>query len=60
MSGLALLVHDDLATLATARRALAAEGWAVVLATSASDAVITFSQHHPPLATCQGDLMADS
>lgn len=49
MSGPLLLVHDDLATIAAVRRVLSAEGYEVVLATSAADAIISFGQRTPAL-----------
>ncbi|MBX7114244.1 MAG: hypothetical protein K1X64_07895 [Myxococcaceae bacterium] len=49
MAGPILLVHDDLATIATARRLLGREGYEVVLASSAADAVIAFGHHLPSL-----------
>ena len=47
MAGQILLVHDDIATIATVRRLLAREGYDVVLATSAADALIAFGHHLP-------------
>lgn len=44
-----LLVHDDIAAIAAVRRLLAREGYEVVLATSAADAVIAFGHHLPSL-----------
>ena len=49
MAGPVLLVHDDLEVIAAIRRLLAREGYEVVLATSAADAVIAFG-HHLPIA----------
>lgn len=49
MAGPILLVHDDLATIATARRLLGREGYEVILASSAADAVIAFGHHLPSL-----------
>ncbi|MFY0564861.1 hypothetical protein ACN28E_13475 [Archangium lansingense] len=44
-----LLVHDDIATIATVRRLLAREGYEVILATSVADALIAFGHHLPVL-----------
>jgi CheY-like chemotaxis protein len=44
-----LLVHDDIATIATVRRLLAREGHEVILATSVADALIAFGHHLPAL-----------
>ena len=44
-----LLVHDDIATIATVRRLLAREGYEVILATSVADALIAFGHHLPAL-----------
>jgi hypothetical protein len=44
-----LLVHDDIATIATVRRLLAREGYEVILATSVADALIGFGHHLPVL-----------
>ncbi|AKJ01255.1 hypothetical protein ATI61_11443 [Archangium gephyra] len=44
-----LLVHDDIATIATVRRLLAREGYEVILATSVADALIAFGHHLPTL-----------
>src|SRR5437868_7001712 len=49
MAAPVLLVHDDLQTIAALRRILAREGYEVVLATSAADAVIAFGHHLPGL-----------
>src|SRR3954471_16693412 len=49
MAAPVLLVHDDLHVIATLRRLLAREGYEVVLATSAADAVIAFGHHLPGL-----------
>ncbi len=49
MAGPVLLVHDDIATIAAIRRLLAREGYEIVLATSAADAVIGFGHHLPAL-----------
>src|SRR5438093_832016 len=42
MAAPVLLVHDDIAAIAAVRRLLAREGYEVVLATSAADAVSAF------------------
>lgn len=47
MSGPVLLVHDDLAVIAAIKRLLARDGYEVVLATSAADAVIAYGHHLP-------------
>jgi hypothetical protein len=44
-----LLVHDDIATIAAVRRLLTREGYEVILATSAADALIGFGHHQPVL-----------
>ncbi len=44
-----LLVDDDLSTIASVKRALTRDGFEVVLATSAADAVIAFGHHLPAL-----------
>lgn len=44
-----LLVDDDLGTIAAVKRALTRDGFEVVLATSAADAVIAFGHHLPAL-----------
>ncbi|MET0403229.1 MAG: hypothetical protein ABW123_12535, partial [Cystobacter sp.] len=44
-----LLVHDDIAIIATVRRLLAREGYEVILATSVADALIAFGHHLPAL-----------
>ncbi|WP_434387882.1 hypothetical protein [Melittangium boletus] len=44
-----LLVHDDIATIASVRRLLAREGYEVILATSVADALIGFGHHLPVL-----------
>lgn len=49
MPGHVLLVHDDIATIASARRVLVAEGLEVTLATSSADAIIAFGQRPPAL-----------
>jgi hypothetical protein len=48
-----LLVADDLSTIAAVKRVLAREGYEVVLATSAADAVIGFGYHLPGLVLVQ-------
>jgi hypothetical protein len=49
MAGPILLVHDDIAAIASVRRLLTRAGHEVVLATSASDALIAFGHHLPAL-----------
>lgn len=49
MAAPVLLVHDDLATIASARRLLVRAGFEVILATSAADALIAFGHHLPGL-----------
>ncbi|MBM7118542.1 response regulator receiver protein [Archangium primigenium] len=44
-----LLVHDDIAIIASVRRLLAREGYEVILATSVADALIGFGHHLPVL-----------
>jgi len=44
-----LLVHDDIATIASVRRLLTREGYEVILATSVADALIGFGHHLPVL-----------
>ncbi len=44
-----LLVHDDIAVIASVRRLLAREGYEVILATSVADALIAFGHHLPAL-----------
>lgn len=48
-----LLVADDLSTIAAVKRALAREGYEVILATSAADAVIAWGHHLPGLLLLQ-------
>ncbi|MBN1205854.1 MAG: hypothetical protein JXB05_13130, partial [Myxococcaceae bacterium] len=49
MAAPVLLVHDDIATIATVRRLLSREGYEVILATSVADALIAFGHHLPAL-----------
>ena len=49
MAAPVLLVHDDIATIASVRRLLAREGFEVILATSAADAIIAFGHYLPGL-----------
>ncbi|MBX5482446.1 MAG: hypothetical protein IRZ16_11515 [Myxococcaceae bacterium] len=49
MTAPVLLVHDDIATIASVRRLLARDGFEVILATSAADAVIAFGHYLPSL-----------
>jgi len=44
-----LLVHDDLVTIATVRRLITRDGLDLVLATTASDAVVAYGQDKPSL-----------
>ncbi|MBL8918323.1 MAG: hypothetical protein JNJ54_05645 [Myxococcaceae bacterium] len=48
-----LLVADDLSTIAAVKRALGREGYEVILATSAADAVIAWGHHLPGLLLLQ-------
>jgi hypothetical protein len=49
MAGPLLLVHDDETTIAAIKRLLARDGYEIVVATSAADAVIAFGAHLPSL-----------
>ena len=49
MPGPVLLVHDDIAAIATVRRLLSREGLETILATSAADALIAFGHFQPAL-----------
>src|SRR4051812_49203380 len=49
MAAPVLLVHDDPQVIAALRRILAREGYEVVLATSAADAMIAYGHHLPGL-----------
>src|SRR4051812_19358834 len=49
MAAPVLLVHDDIATIATVRRLLSREGHEVILATSVADALIAFGHYQPAL-----------
>src|SRR5512139_1647601 len=49
MAAPVLLVHDDIATIASVRRLLARDGYEVILATSAADAIIAFGHYLPGL-----------
>ena len=49
MNGTVLLIHDEIATIASVRRIMVAEGLHVVLATSAADGLTTFEQQAPPV-----------
>ncbi len=44
-----LLVHDDIANIAAVRRLLTRDGYEVILATSAADALIAYGHHLPVL-----------
>ncbi len=59
MSAPLLLVADDLATIAAVKRVLAREGYEVVLATNAADAVIAFSHELPSLVLLQPSVETD-
>ncbi len=48
-----LLVADDLSTIASVKRVLGREGYEVILATSAADAVIAWGHHLPGLVIVQ-------
>lgn len=54
-----LLVADDLATIAAVKRALAKEGYEIILATSAADAVIAWGHHLPGLVLLQPTVETD-
>src|SRR4051812_45116224 len=54
-----LLVDDDLATIAQVKRLLAREGYEVVLATNAADAVIAYGHHLPPLVILNPKVESD-
>jgi chromosome segregation ATPase len=49
MGSTLLLVHDDIAVIATLRRLLTRAGHEVVLATSVADSLIAFGAHQPAL-----------
>ncbi len=49
MAAPVLLVHDDIATIAAVRRLLSREGYEIILATSAADALIAFGHYLPAL-----------
>jgi hypothetical protein len=54
-----LLVDDDLATIAQVKRLLGREGYEVVLATNAADAVIAWGHHLPPLVLISPKVESD-
>lgn len=54
-----LLVDDDLATIAQVKRVLAREGYEMVLATNAADAVIAWGHHLPPLVLISPKVESD-
>jgi hypothetical protein len=54
-----LLVDDDLATIAQVKRLLAREGYEMVLATNAADAVIAWGHHLPPLVLISPKVESD-
>ncbi len=54
-----LLVADDLATIAQVKRLLAREGYEMVLATNAADAVIAWGHHLPPLVLISPKVESD-
>src|ERR687888_2502608 len=49
MTAPVLLVHDDIALIASVRRLLTRVGHEVILATSVGDAVVAFGHHRPAL-----------
>ena len=49
MAGPVLLVHDNLVTIATVRRLMSREGLELILATTASDAVVSYGHFAPSL-----------
>ena len=54
-----LLVDDDLATIAQVKRLLAREGYEMVLATNAADAIIAWGHHLPPLVMISPKVESD-
>src|SRR4051812_23949871 len=54
-----LLVDDDLGTIAQVKRLLAREGYEVVLATNAADAIIAWGHHLPPLVLLNAKVESD-
>lgn len=54
-----LLVADDLSTIAAVKRVLGREGYEVILATSAADAVIAWGHHLPGLVVLQPSVESD-
>lgn len=54
-----LLVADDLSTIAAVKRVLAREGFEVVLATNAADALIAWGHHLPGLVLLQPSVEGD-
>ncbi len=54
-----LLVDDDLATIAQVKRLLAREGYEMVLATNAADAIIAWGHHLPPLVLISPKVESD-
>lgn len=54
-----LLVADDLSTIASVKRVLGREGYEVILATSAADAVIAWGHHLPGLVIVQPSVESD-
>ncbi|MCA2981981.1 MAG: DnaJ domain-containing protein [Myxococcaceae bacterium] len=54
-----LLVADDLSTIAAVKRALGREGYEVILATSAADAIIAWGHHLPGLVVLQPSVESD-
>jgi CheY-like chemotaxis protein len=56
MTAPVLLVHDDIALIASVRRLLTRVGHEVVLATSAADALVAFGHHRPALVILSPDI----
>ena len=59
MASPVLLVADDLSTIAAVKRVLAREGYEVILATNAADAVIAWGHHLPGLLLLQPSVEGD-
>jgi len=59
MASPVLLVADDLSTIAAVKRVLGREGYEVILATSAADAVIAWGHHLPGLVLLQPSVESD-
>src|ERR671934_212326 len=56
MTAPVLLVHDDIAVIASVRRLLTRVGHEVVLATSVGDAVVAFGHYRPALVILAPDV----